>query len=801
MQSIQFVFKDEYSFRNRLLELCGQCAKMPGCSVSFYLAWVPASREKIKIVTDCIESFFPDAIYYGNEAAGSIQYGKLTYDISVTCNIFEDNDTKTKLLWFEEGTEFWKPDDLWKYCKSEQGLRAVEMLPSIAYNVRFGLDSSIPDIDEEILIFGGVSVNNQVVSDDANIIAKGHPMSPFGMVVILYYGQQLNLSANYVLGWQGLGRAMEITKSVGNIVSEIDGLAPKRVFEKYLGLEEGDKSNTTFPLLLEEDGYEYIRTPQTFLPDDSMQMFAIIPENAMVRISYGDKKTIIASLYEKAKEVAAFKPQTLKVFSCIARRAFWGDEDIHKETVPLQSIAPVNGFYTGGEILRFGKKLRVLNQTLVAIGFREGDGKNQEVRDVSFIEKKDKSVISQITYFLQVIAGELQDALDMADSANRAKTEFLFNMSHDIRTPMNAILGFTNMAMNHIDDKDKLRDYLGKIQKSGDLLLSLINNVLEVSRIEAGKDTVNLKPGDIYDSFENVESTMRIIAAEKDIDLSFEFGNIFNRSILCDFPRCARVFVNIISNAVKYSKAGGYVKVRCEQIESDDPEYGMYRYTCEDNGLGMSEEFQKHVFEQFSRESTVTTTGIQGTGLGMSVCKAFVDMMHGTIECRSKLGEGTTFVVTLPFRILNDMPIASVQTSKRASADAQSRELRYDFKGKHVLLAEDNELNREIVYELLSEKGMTVDEAENGAIAVDFIKQKGPDYYHYVLMDIQMPVMNGYDAARTIRSLYPDSGLPIIALSANAFSEDRTASVKAGMNAHVAKPINVKELFDAMAGV
>lgn len=944
MRTIQFVYKDTESFRKQLLDIREECLKMAHVNVSFYIAWIPALSDKLKNATDCIEEIFPDAIYYGNEASGSIQNGRLTYDIAVTCNVFEDEDTTTKLLWFEEGTDFWTLDDLWKFCKAEKNLRAVEMLPSIAYSVMFDLDNNVPEIDEDILIFGGASVNYPNESENANVIAKGHNMSVVGMAVVLYYGKNLHACANYVIGWKGLGRQMEITKSSGNVISEIDGMPTKRIFEKYLGIEQEDKSNLIFPLIVEEDGVEFIRSSQTFLPDDSMQMFAKIPEKSMVRISYGDKKTILGSLLEKSTEIAAFKPQVIKAFSCTARRIFWGDEDIQKETVPLQEIAPVGGFYTGGEILRFGKRLRVLNQTLVVIGLREGDGSNQEVRKVTALKKNDKSLISQITYFLQVVAKEqkealdiaeeekkrndilhdiihsgkwafkisnddkiittelsdevkqivnndidnslmgwigiihpedledakkaffatirdhsgntpfdityrmvdrngnyhwfhsagriirdengegdffgihiditdqieeqvksqqqLQEALTMADSANHAKTEFLFNMSHDIRTPMNAILGFTNMAIKHIDDKAKILDCLEKIQNSGDLLLSLINNVLEVSRIEAGKAVTELKAGDIYRSFANIESTMQIMAQTKDINLTFEFGKIKNRYILCDFSRCARIFVNIISNAVKYTREGGYVKVKCEEITGTDPEYGMYKYTFEDNGYGMSEEFQKHVFEQFSRENTATMTGIQGTGLGMAVCKSFVDMMNGTIECKSKLGEGTTFFVTLPFK-LRDPEDGEEQSDGSGPDTAKKPEKAefIDFRNKKVLLAEDNELNREIAADILIDKGMVVDEAEDGSVAVQKIKEKGPDYYDFVLMDIQMPVMNGYEAAKAIREMYPDAKLPIIALSANAFAEDKEASLNAGMNAHVAKPIKLDELFATLAEV
>lgn len=394
---------------------------------------------------------------------------------------------------------------------------------------------------------------------------------------------------------------------------------------------------------------------------------------------------------------------------------------------------------------------------------------------------------------------QLQSALTKAEIANKAKSDFLFNMSHDIRTPLNAITGFTSMAIKHIDDKERALDCLEKMQESGNLLLSLINSVLDVSRIESGKAVVEEQEGDVFFSFGNIETTMNELAKTKDIALSFKFGNIKNRYVLCDFGRCNRIFVNIISNAIKYTKEGGTVKVFCEQIADENEGYAVYRYTFTDNGIGMSEEFQKHVFDQFSRERNVTISGIQGIGLGMAVVKSFVDLMNGKIECKSKLGEGTTFTVDLPFKVQKEEKYTDVVTGEILSSGQFRSYSIKNFKGKKVLLTEDNEFNREIALDILSEKDLIVEIAVNGIDAVNHIKEKGPDYYAFILMDIQMPEMNGYEATTEIRKLYPDSKIPIIALSANAFAEDKAASLAAGMDGHVAKPINTDELFKILS--
>ena len=396
---------------------------------------------------------------------------------------------------------------------------------------------------------------------------------------------------------------------------------------------------------------------------------------------------------------------------------------------------------------------------------------------------------------------KLKEALDLADAANKAKTTFLFNMSHDIRTPMNAIIGFTSMAMKNIDNKEKTLDCLQKTQQSGNMLVSLINNVLEVSRIESGHAKVEEKPVDVLNSFVSIADTMQELARAKDIDLKFEFGKVRNRFVYCDLVRCVRIFVNVISNAIKYTPNGGRVIATCEQIDSDKEDYAIYRYTVEDNGIGMSEEFQKHIFEQFTRENNTTLSGVEGTGLGMTVVKSFVDLLGGNVTFKSKKDVGTTFYIELPFKLQKGTAqyLDPVTQEIVSISEKEEEHEKVDFKGKKVLLVEDNMLNAEITTEILQDEGFVVEHANDGSVAVEFLKEKGPSYYDVVLMDIQMPRMNGYEATKHIRGMYPDANIPIIALSANAFQEDKEQSIAAGMNDHVAKPIDIKQLLIIVA--
>ncbi len=383
------------------------------------------------------------------------------------------------------------------------------------------------------------------------------------------------------------------------------------------------------------------------------------------------------------------------------------------------------------------------------------------------------------------------EALDRAETASKAKTDFLFNMSHDIRTPMNAIMGFTNMAMKHKDDPERLTNYLIKTQTASNLLLSLINSILDMSRIESGKAHLDETETDVFASFDEIESTMQELADSKKINLSMLVEEVHDRYILCDKTRCQRVFVNLISNAIKYTNDGGWVKVRCNQIGKAENGYGLFQYTVEDNGIGMSSEFQKHVFEEFAREQNSTVSGIQGTGLGLSVCKSFVTLMSGTIECVSRQGIGSKFTVTIPFKLQN-------QSADAGNGGADHRAARASLTGRRVLLVDDNESNREVAIDTIEDEGLIVDEAHDGSMAVKLLREKGPHYYDCILMDIQMPIMDGYTATKEIRKMYPNSNIPIIAVSANAFEEDRKASIAAGMDGHIAKPINGNELIDTL---
>ena len=388
----------------------------------------------------------------------------------------------------------------------------------------------------------------------------------------------------------------------------------------------------------------------------------------------------------------------------------------------------------------------------------------------------------------------LSKALVEAEHANRAKTTFLNNMSHDIRTPMNAIVGFTTLAASHVDEPEQVKDYLGKISTSSQHLLSLINDVLDMSRIESGKVSIEEAEVHLPDVIRDIRSIVQENAADRQQDLSIEMEHVVHEDVITDKLRLNQILLNILSNAMKFTPEGGAISLRMIEKPSASPDYASFEFRIRDNGIGMSEEFQKSIFEAFTRERTSTVSGIQGTGLGMAITKNIVDMMGGTIEVESKEGEGSEFIVCLDFRICE--PAAQAETINSMTKDV-------DFTGKKVLLAEDNELNQQIALAILEGVGFAVDIAPDGEKAVEMMKESAAGTYDVILMDIQMPHMDGYEAARQIRALEdPEKAkIPIIAVTANAFAEDRKNAEDAGMDGHLAKPYEIPKMMETLAAI
>ena len=437
-------------------------------------------------------------------------------------------------------------------------------------------------------------------------------------------------------------------------------------------------------------------------------------------------------------------------------------------------IVPENGWITVSQKV-FGVIISIALAVMASVGYWQY--KMRRYKDILHEEELEKAAIE-------------------ARMANEAKTRFLFNMSHDIRTPINAIIGFADLLEKHLDDKKRVLDYISKIKHSSSFLLSLINYVLEMARIESGKATLKTETGDLKNLVNTLNDVFEPSIEEKKLQYTCNL-KVENPYVHCDKTKLREILLNVISNSIKYTPEGGSVTVDITEEGHDaEKKVSFYRFTIEDTGIGMSKEYLPHIFEEFSREHTSTESKVIGTGLGLPIVKSLVDLMGGTIEVSSEVAVGTKTIIILPFLVSEEECKDAVQEQQ------ESTKLLALLMGKRILLAEDNELNAEIAITILEEEGLKVEWAEDGIKCLEMLKKVPEDYYDMILMDIQMPNMDGYRTTEEIRSL-PDkrAQIPIVAMTANVFDEDKKKAYEAGMNGYIVKPIDTKAIFSTLGEI
>lgn len=469
---------------------------------------------------------------------------------------------------------------------------------------------------------------------------------------------------------------------------------------------------------------------------------------------YSGEKIIVAES-QKSCEVKPMK------VSCAVPNDTWYFE-----------IAPKDGWTTLQQIL-FGTVVGIALSGMLAAGYYQ------------FEMRRYKDYMHEV---------RLQKAVEEARAANEAKTRFLFNMSHDIRTPMNAIMGFSELLKTHIDEKERALDYIEKIHASSTFLLSIINYVLEMARIESGKATLKTEEGNLEELIESLQAVFEPQVKEKKLTYTCNL-DVTHKHVICDRTKMREIILNIVGNSLKYTPEGGKVSFSITEKPSENQDEAVFKIVVEDTGIGMSKEYLPHIFEEFTREHSTTESKVIGTGLGLPIVKSLVELMHGTIDVESEAGKGTRFEVNLPLKIAQEE-----DAFKLAEKDVTNNIEK--LKGMRILLAEDNDLNAEIAVTILEECGLKVERAEDGEICLKMLKERPKRYYDAILMDIQMPKMDGYQTTKLIRQMDDSRArIPVIAMTANAFDEDRKKAYDAGMDAHVAKPVDIKKLIHTLKGV
>ncbi len=548
-------------------------------------------------------------------------------------------------------------------------------------------------------------------------------------------------------------------------------------------------------------------TSQGSFDESAENIVAIDKENTQLKwyvsYNYPEWKIVACDSLDDAKEMVLDGKADCFLARSSQSMKYANDRKLHS-TYLTQACNTMFAVNKGDTVL-----MSILNKTLKTIQTSKLSGAvsmyENSLRKITLTEFiKDNLAMAIIVFLvlfiliLVVILGLLRktrEAMLQAEDANKAKSTFLFNMSHDIRTPMNAILGYNKLMKQELTDP-KLLGYQEKIEQSGNLLLSIINNVLDMARIESGKLSVDENYSEVGELLKEICEVFEMDAKDKGVLLTYE-TEVEHKHVLCDITKVKEVFTNLISNAIKYTSSGGTVVIKSQELPCNQEGYVRIKTEVIDTGIGMSKEYLPLLFESFTRERNTTTGKVAGTGLGMPIVKGLVELMGGTIEVESELGKGTRFTVVIPHKIADE---AYYTHKKEEISDVDKKEL---IKGKHVLLAEDNELNAEIAIAILETMGMVVDRVEDGVQCIAKMEQMPAGSYDMILMDIQMPNMDGYKATQAIRR-FPDrekANIPIIAMTANAFEEDKKMAFSKGMNGHIAKPIDVHKIEEVIISI
>jgi len=655
----------------------------------------------------------------------------------------------------------------------------------------------VRSISDKIVVSGGMAGDGAKFKD--SYVLSNNGVISKGAVGVSIDSDELTIQNRYSFNWQEIGKSLYVTRAQNNRVYEIDNLPAVDVYTKYLGKEIADllpAVGIEFPLILNRYGIKVARAVLGKEEDGSLIFAGNISEGDEVHFGYGNSTEILRKSDEMKEILSDEAIESIFVYSCMARRRFL-EESISAELTPLAKIAPTVGFFTYGEFFT-ATQCELLNQTMTVLAMSENsivdkrefhDSLNQKNlaelnvthRALSHLVAETSKELKELNEHLEEKVAQktkkLKEKVAELEEASKVKSEFLAGMSHEIRTPLNAMLGFVDLLKADETDRERLKRF-SIIKKSGATLLTIINDILDFSKLESGKMLLEKKKFALKKPFKDIAQLFEGQAKEKGVELEVIFDHSLPRFFVGDMIRIKQIASNFLSNALKFTDKGGKVIMNI----SYDTRNESLEFNVEDNGVGIDEKNLKKIFESFTQEDASTTRRFGGTGLGLSISKALVDSMHGKINVRSRLGEGSKFCFSLPSLNIDETEIEKPLFSEEV-------DISKPLEAK-VLLVEDNKTNQMLMNIILDDLGLDVDLAENGIEAVEaFENQK----YDLILMDENMPKMNGIEATSKILDIEEAKGLkhtPIIALTANALSTDRARFLNAGMDEFVSKPID-----------
>lgn len=839
MKLLSYNIDDIKKLDNCLAQFGFECPKESSCILCMVITSLDNPDEILAMMAH-IRDVLPQVQLCGTTASGEIGDATIHAHTHEIC--FYVFESSMVALHFYDGNRadlVQAADDVVARAQADKPAAVGMMATMKSLNGAADIMSHLQDLPPGVPLFGGAADSYARNITDVNAtltyVFTDQGCTNRGFFVIFFYGDDLHVHIDSYLGWRPLGNEVVVTEMETDIsLLRVNDMTAADFYKKYIGVSPGPNffaSIMPFPLMLNRGGHDIARIPVGYGENGSILFTSSIRTGESVRLAYGDPMDILNQSHQAQQKLRRFGPEGILLIPCCIRHLYLKD-DFQMELSPFGEIAPTVGFSSYGELQRFEdcEEPQLLNGAMLIVGLREGGNERREQekglpRQGEHIFKDDRiTLASGLAHFVSVTIGleeenrkleaslsqqevqlqkirelnrllqeqqmRLAKAKEKAEAANQAKTTFLFNMSHDIRTPLNAIIGFTELEERHPEAVEVNREYRKKVKLASRQLLSILDNVLEMARIESHQIVLE---EELTDAREFFDSWIAMFEGEmKKKNLTFKrHYEIEHPYLYFDRTHLMELLMNILSNAVKYTANNGEIFACVRELPGEKAGECIVESTVRDNGIGMSEEFQVQIFEQFSRERNSSQSGIQGTGLGMAIVKRIVEMMNGTISIKSRLGEGTEITVRLPHHI-GEEPNGK-DGEEHIAADC-------DFVGKRILLVEDNDLNAEIAEEILVAYGFLVERACDGVECVNMVNKSKAGYYDLILMDIQMPNMNGYEAAQKIRRLdNPEKAkIMILAMTANAFKEDQQDAIRAGMDGHIAKPIDIHKMIQTI---